>query len=261
MFAKLVQHMANRELHAPDMRFIAAGGAPVDPTVKQQVEQLFGLTLHNGYGLTEGSGICWTRIERARGDCSVGLPLPGVELRVIGQDGCDVKAGAVGELWARGPQIMKGYYRSPDLTAMVTMHGSWFNTQDLARIEADGHVFIEGRTKELIISSGFNVYPLEVENALNAHQDIVHSAVVGRSRNGNEEVVAFIELGTRTDLTRNELRAFLVDRISPYKRPCEIYVMQFLPTAPNGKVLKNRLKEFAQSGDLQAISGTIHQLN
>jgi acyl-CoA synthetase (AMP-forming)/AMP-acid ligase II len=252
MFAKLVEHARSHRVHAPRLRFIAAGGAPIDATVKVDTEALFpGLTLHNGYGLTEGSGLCWTRLEEPRDDDSVGRALPGVELEVRDKQGRPLAQGEVGELWARGPQVMKGYYRNPLLTARALRDGGWFNTEDLARIDAEGNVFIVGRTKELIISGGFNVYPLEVENALNAHPAVVHSAIVGRVAGGSEDVVAFLELAAGQRPTLADIHAFLGERISPYKRPREIYAMTALPCSPNGKVLKNRLKQMLQQGDMQ----------
>lgn len=248
MFAKLAEQGRRHPVGPLALRFIAAGGAPIDPTVKADTEAFFGLTLHNGYGLTEGSGLSWTRLEQPRSDCSVGLPLPGVEFKLLEPGGADPVPGPVGELWARGPNVMKGYYRDPALTAQVTQPGGWFNTQDLARIDADGHLHIEGRTKDLIIVSGFNVYPLEVENALNAHPGVLHSAVVGLASGGVESVIAFIEPAAGVVLTAAALQAFLAERLSPYKRPREVYLMPNLPMAPNGKVLKQQLKALAQAG-------------
>jgi acyl-CoA synthetase (AMP-forming)/AMP-acid ligase II len=251
MFAKLAEHARSHPVDAPRLRFIAAGGAPIDATVKADTEALFpGLTLHNGYGLTEGSGLCWTRLDDPRADDSVGRALPGVELKLLDAQGQPVPAGGVGELWARGPQVMKGYYRNPALTARVLRDGGWFNTEDLARIDADGNVFIVGRTKDLIISGGFNVYPLEVENALNAHPAVVHSAVVARAGASSEDVIAFVELVAAQRPALAELQAFLGERISPYKRPREIYAMAALPCSPNGKVLKNRLKQMLAQSDM-----------
>ncbi|WP_316155113.1 class I adenylate-forming enzyme family protein [Cupriavidus sp. BIC8F] len=253
MFSKLADQAHKRRVNAPALRFIAAGGAPIDPTVMADADALFGLPLHNGYGLTEGSGLCWTRLDAARTDCSVGLPLPGVEIRLLSPDGIPVADGEVGELWARGPNVMKGYYRNPALTAHIMRPGGWFNTQDLARVDQSGHVFIEGRTKDLIISSGFNVYPLEVENALNSHPGIVQSAVVPRNLGGNEEVIAFIERAEDFVLTAHELRQHLAERLSPYKRPREVYVVSQLPSSPNGKVLKHQLKGLAQTPDPEGV--------
>ncbi|GAP38006.1 class I adenylate-forming enzyme family protein [Piscinibacter sakaiensis] len=248
MFAKLVDHAGGAPLPAPALRFIAAGGAPIDATVKADTEALFGLPLHNGYGLTEGSGLCWTRLDEPRADCSVGRALPGVELALSDADGRPVADGGVGELWARGPNVMQGYYRDPSLTARVTRPGGWFNTEDLARIDADGHVHIVGRTKDLIIAGGFNVYPLEVENALNAHPAIVHSAVVAGQADGSETVVAFVELAAGEQLRLAALKAFLAARIAPYKHPRAVYVLPQLPTSPNGKVLKQPLRRVAAEG-------------
>jgi acyl-CoA synthetase (AMP-forming)/AMP-acid ligase II len=255
MFAKLAQYAHEHPVRAPALRFMAVGGAPIDPGVKAETEALFGQTLHNGYGLTEGSGLCWTRLDEHNADCAVGRPLPGVELRLLGIDGHEIASGEIGELWARGPNVMKGYYRNPEMTAQVMRSGGWFNTQDLARIGVDGRVHIEGRTKELIISSGFNVYPLEVENALNAHPAIVQSAVVGRSREGSEDVIAFVELAVGQSLGLRELQGFLAERVSPYKRPREVFAMRTLPSSPNGKILKSRLKDIAQRGLAAGMDG------
>src|SRR5207244_295004 len=134
-----------------------------------------------------------TRHEAPRTDCSVGPALPGVELRIVAPEGLDAEAGAIGELWVRGPNVMRGYYRDAAATAAALPTGGWLATGDVARIERDGAVHIEGRLKELIIRSGFNVFPVEVESVLNAHPDVSQSAVVGREVDGNEEVVAFVE--------------------------------------------------------------------
>ena len=119
--------------------------------------------------------------------------LPGVEARIRTIDGIPVGNGEVGELHVRGRNVMRGYYRAPDLTAKAIDSEGWFNTGDLARFDGDC-LYIVGRTKEMIIRSGFNVYPAEVEAVLNSHKDVVQSAVVGRAVDGNEEIVAFVQL-------------------------------------------------------------------
>ncbi|MCA3236322.1 MAG: AMP-binding protein, partial [Cupriavidus sp.] len=152
---------------------------------------------------------------------------------------------STGELWVRGPNLMKGYYKAPEQTRIAVNAEGWFNTGDLARQDADGALFIVGRTKELIIRSGFNVYPVEVEQVLNSHPGIVQSAVVGRQVEGNEEVVAFIELASDAPVTRDALLNFLRERLSPYKLPAEVRVMHPLPAAPTGKLLKGEIKKLA----------------
>ena len=233
------------------LRFLYAGGSPLDPVLKQQVESVFGMPLHNGYGMTESSPtISQTRLDSPRADTSVGTVIPGVAIRIVDAGGVDVAAGEAGELWVRGPNVMKGYYREPALTAAAMREGDdgrqWLNTGDMARQDPDGALFIVGRTKELIIRSGFNVYPLEVETVLNAHPGVAQSAVVGRpAAGGNEEVVAFVEAAPAHAASIEELRSYLATRLSPYKCPSRIVIMAALPAAATGKILKGRLKALA----------------
>jgi acyl-CoA synthetase (AMP-forming)/AMP-acid ligase II len=142
---------------------------------------------------------------------------------------------------------MLGYYRAPELTAQVVGPDGWFNTGDLARADADGNLFIAGRTKELIIRSGFNVYPVEVEGVLTQHPDVRQCAVVGRAVPGNEEVVAFVELREGAAATAGTLATFAAERLAPYKQPAEIVVLPALPASSTGKVLKSVLRERAQT--------------
>jgi long-chain acyl-CoA synthetase len=244
----LAQAHAGRTLSARTLRFIYAGGSPLDPTLKREVEHLFGQPLHNGYGMTESSPtISQTRREAPRQDTSVGPAIPGIDVRIVDSAGRDVAAGEPGELWVRGPNVMKGYYREPVLTAQALLPGGWLNTGDIAQQADDGALFIVGRTKELIIRSGFNVYPVEVETALNSHPSVIQSAVVGRTvADGNEEVVAFVELDPARAVAIDELHTYLAKILSPYKCPAEIVAMQALPAAATGKILKGRLKQQAQ---------------
>ena len=169
-------------------------------------------------------------------------------MRTVDGEGRDVAIGELGELWVRGPNVMQGYYRDAELTARVIIDG-WLNTGDIARIDPDGAMFIVGRTKELIIRSGFNVYPVEVEAVLNSHKSVSQSAVVGRTVTDNEEVVAFVELKPGQQATSAEILAFVSGQLSPYKRPCEIIIMSALPAAATGKILKKKLKEIAQQSE------------
>ena len=220
---------------ASRLRFAYAGGSPLDPTLKRDVERLLGVPLHNGYGLTEAAPtVSQTRLDAPRADTSVGHPIPGVEVRVDGTDG---------KLFVRGPNVMLGYYRDPAGTAAVLDADGWLDTGDLARQGPDGALFIDGRGKELIIRSGFKVYPLEVETVLNAHPAVTQSAVVGRAlQGGNEQVVAFVQPAAGRALTADELLDWAGARLAPYKRPARIVFMDSLPAAASGKVLKHRLR-------------------
>ncbi|MDY7577090.1 AMP-binding protein [Herbaspirillum sp. RTI4] len=250
MYARLLEmpRQSGERIKAPALRFIYAGGSALDPALKAAVEQLFGKPLHNGYGMTESSPtISSTRMDAPRTDASAGMVAPGVEIRLVDSHDQEVSPGEPGELWVRGPNVMKGYYREPALTAGVMREGGWLNTGDVARLESDGALFIVGRTKELIIRSGFNVYPAEVEAALNAHPAVTQSAVVGRRvADGNEEVVAFIEVHPSRTVTVAELQAYLATLLSPYKCPSIITILPVLPAAATGKILKGELKNLAQ---------------
>jgi long-chain acyl-CoA synthetase len=256
MYAKLLESLpvATAPLDVPQLRTSFAGGSPLDPALKAQTERVLGVTLHNGYGLTEASPtVSHTRLDAPRADCAVGPPLPGVEIRIV-DGGGEVAAGEPGTLHVRGPNVMRGYYRNPELTARAIDADGWLDTGDIARQDAGGALFIVGRAKELIIRSGFNVYPAEVEALLNAHPQVVHSAVVGRPVPGNEEVVAFVELAPGKTVAPAELARYLADQLAPYKRPAEIVVVPSLPVAANGKILKHRLAELAQRAPPDALT-------
>ena len=241
MFALMAEYAGRKGLTAiaaPRLRIISSSGAPLDPEIKRIAERLFDLPLHNGYGITECSPtIAQIRPELPRDDCSVGPPLPGVETQLRGAQTAD----AVGELWVRGPNVMKGYYADAASTAAVLTSDGWFNTQDLARFE-DGNLFIVGRTRDLIIRFGFNVYPAEIEAVFNAHPSVRHSAVVARpAENGNEDIVAFVELKPGESIGSDELRKHATAQLVSYKQPSEVIILASLPTTAGGKILKRDL--------------------
>jgi acyl-CoA synthetase (AMP-forming)/AMP-acid ligase II len=249
MLEKLDDKVGNTGEPLPTtLRFAYAGGSPLDPGLKRRVENALGVPLHNGYGLTEAAPtVSQTRLDAPRADTSVGTAIPGVELRIVGKDGVGLAPGQAGELWVRGPNVMQGYYRAPEQTLDAIKPGGWLNTGDMARQDPDGALFIVGRTRELIIRSGFNVFPLEVETVLNAHPAVTQSAVVGRQlADGNEEVVAFVQPATRARVDADALRAWAAERLAPYKRPSRIVLMEALPAAATGKVLKHVLKAQAE---------------
>lgn len=232
-----------KQLDPGSLRLIAVAGAPLDLDLKSRVEREFGLPLSNGYGITECSpGISGVRFDAPRADQAVGTLLPGIEARVRTIDGIPLAKGEIGELHVRGRNVMRGYYRAPDLTAKVIDSEGWFNTGDLARFEGDC-LYIVGRTKEMIIRSGFNVYPAEVEAVLSSHEAVVQCAVVGRAVDGNEEVVAFVQLMPGSPVKPADLMAFINPQLTSYKRPSEIVVLDALPATSTGKILKHKLAE------------------
>jgi long-chain acyl-CoA synthetase len=243
-FTQFLQYAKLRGIESlkfPALRIISSSGAQLHASTKFAIESLFGLPLHNGYGVTECSPtIAQTRVESPRSDTSIGPPFPGVEIKLIGLDRKPVPAGEAGELWVRGPNIMKGYYRAPEETAAVIDSEGWFNTRDLARME-DGNLFIVGRTKDLIVHRGFNVYPAEVEAVLNAHPAVVQSAVIGRSAEGDEEVVAFVQPLPGSSLTPADLADYAAQHLASYKHPSQIFLVSAMTVTPTGKIVKAEL--------------------
>lgn len=237
-----------KSLRFPGLCIISSSGAPLQPELKAHVESLFGMVLYNGYGVTECSpNISQAVVGERRNDTSVGKVLPGVEVQLVGPDQKPVPDGEVGELWVRGPNVMKGYYHAQEETAAAVNPEGWFNTRDLARLE-NGYLFIVGRTKELIIRFGENVYPAEVEAVLNAHPAVVRSAVIGRTvegTQGGEEVIAYVQLLPSSPTSETDLVQHAAQHLAPYKRPSLILLVPSMPLTPTGKVIKGELTRLA----------------
>lgn len=245
-FSQLLDYAKLRGLSAlpfPALRIISSSGAPLHADLKAKVEQMFALPLHNGYGVTECSPtIAQANVDVRRTDTSVGEILPGTHVMLVEPGTNRPTNDDIGELWVRGPHVMKGYYRAAEETARAVNADGWFNTRDLARLEGR-NLFIVGRTKELIVRFGFNVYPAEVEAVLNTHEQVVRSAVIGRTveGKGGEEVIAFVQVAQHSSLSANDIARFAAQHLAPYKQPTHIFVLPELPLTPTGKVAKNEL--------------------
>ncbi|MBV5294453.1 MAG: acyl--CoA ligase [Curvibacter lanceolatus] len=231
---------------APALRYVYTGAAPLDLPLKNAVQDRFGQPLHHGYGLSEYAGAaCLVRRGQWREDTAAGVPVEGAQCRIVDDTGRELPQGERGEIWLRGVGLMPGYFRDPVATAQVMREGGWYATGDLGRIGPDGALHVVGRLKEMIIRSGFNVYPGEVENVLNQHPRVQRSAVVGRKEaDGNETVLAFVEtVGGQPlgEADQASLQALLHDQLAPYKRPASITALEALPMTHSGKVLKRAL--------------------
>jgi long-chain acyl-CoA synthetase len=250
MYAKLLAHIrqTGAKIDGHHLRFTSAGGAPLDPAIKKNTEELFGQPLHNGYGMTEASpSMAMTRVDFPRHDCSVGQALPFVELIVVDSDGRKLPQGETGDVWCRGPGVMKGYYRASELTKAAITPDGWLITGDVGRFDEDESLHIVGRSKELIIHSGFNVFPPEVEGVLSGHPKVVQAAVVGApGADGNEEVIAYLQVMPDDPPSVDDLVSHCVSRLAPYKRPSRFILCETLPATPTGKILKHRLAALAK---------------
>ena len=218
--------------------------------LKREVEAAFGVPLHHGYGLSEYAGaVCLGRLNEVRDDTGAGYPVDGAELRIVDFDGQDVAAGERGEIWLRGVGLTPGYFRDPDATAQVMRAGGWYASGDLGYRGTDGALFVVGRIKEMIIRSGFNVYPGEVEAVLLEYPGIQRAAVIGQNTSdGNEEILAFVETVSGIPLDIIGLQAYLVDHLAPYKRPARVIPVDTFPMTLTGKVLKRNLLKLHSSG-------------
>lgn len=245
LYTRMLEHIAD---HGIDMtharlRVAASGGAPLDPKLKARVQEVMHVTVSNGYGATEFVPVTRVPIGMEAASNVVGLPAPGVELRIVDEEGKDVPSGQSGEIWAKGPFCMKGYFRNPEETAKVLQPGGWLATGDLGEIQQSGMLAIVGRKKEIIIRSGFNVYPTDVEAALTAHDSVMEAAVVGRPVEGNEEIVAFVTAAPGQSVDSEALRSFARESLTDYKVPSEIIVIEAMPIGPTGKIQKALLKD------------------
>lgn len=248
MFTRLLAWLDSQGIDhpaAPDLRYVYTGAAPLDLSVKKAIEARFGQPLHHGYGLSEYAGaLTLCRRGEWRDDTSAGYLVEGAELRIIGPQGQDLPAGETGEIWMRGVGLMPGYFRDPEITDQVMKPGGWYASGDLGRQDADGALQVVGRLKEMIIRSGFNVYPGEVEAVFLAWPGVQRAAVAGRkTADGNEDILAFIEPKPGAQLDLDALKAHAHEHLSPYKRPSVVALVPEMPMTLSGKVLKRELVE------------------
>ncbi|RMI30504.1 long-chain-fatty-acid--CoA ligase [Nocardia stercoris] len=246
-----VPTMWNAMLHAAgdygpedftSLRLAASGGASLPAEVVRAFSQRFGCTILEGYGLTESSGAAtYNPLDREQRIGSVGTALPGTSIAARDPNGEALPTDTVGELYIRGPSIMKGYWNRPEATAADLADG-WLRTGDLGKVDADGYVYIVDRVKDLIIRGGYNIYPREVEEVLYEHPDIVEVAVIGiPDDHYGEEVGAVVATAPGANLDPAELRAWAKARLSAYKVPHRFAFTDQLPKGATGKVLKRSL--------------------
>jgi long-chain acyl-CoA synthetase len=235
-------HEAGADLAS--LRWCVSGGAPMPAEVMAEFEVRFGVTLLEGYGLSETSPVAsFTVPDRPRTPGSIGYPVPGVELALLADDGAFVTTpGERGEICVRGNNVMKGYWRNPEATAAAIVDG-WFRTGDIGVVDSHGAYRIVDRKKDLILRGGYNVYPREVEEVLYRHPAVAQAAVVGipHLRYG-EDVKAVVTLKPSATTTPEEIVAWAKAHLASYKRPRTVEIRDSLPVGPTGKVLKTALR-------------------
>ena len=224
---------------------VISGGEPLPQVLRERFQQRFGVPLLEGYGLTETCGPITVNVPQASRPGSVGRPIPGAEARIVDDDARPLPPGQAGEVWLKGPMVMKGYFHLPEETGNVLTGDGCFKTGDIGNVDEDGYLYITGRKKELIIIAGEKASPREIEDVLMRHPAIADAAVVGKKdESRGEVVVAFVIAREGQQVNAGELRDFAREQgLAQWKVPREVRVVPDLPRSPTGKVLKRVLVE------------------
>ncbi|MGD9792323.1 MAG: AMP-binding protein [Acidimicrobiia bacterium] len=225
------------------VRLALSGGARLPVETARAFEQRFSVPIREGYGLTEAAPVVTSSVQMDPVAGTIGTVLPGVEVRLVDLDGDDVDDGEPGEIWVRGPNVFAGYWNDPDGTARVLTGDGWLRTGDVAVRSADGRLSIVDRMKDLVIVSGFNVYPAEVEAVLAGHRDVAEVAVVGVPHPlTGEAVKAFVVAEPGSNVGEDTLIEYCGERLARYKCPSKVLFVDELPKALGGKLLRRELR-------------------
>jgi long-chain acyl-CoA synthetase len=244
---QLIEHPARPSYDLSSLESVTYGGAPSAPELVRKIVETFPKSMPgNGWGMSETSATFTSHIaedyENRPDSCGPAAPIG--DLKVAGPDGETLLPGVVGELWAKGPQVVKGYWNKPEATA-ETFRDGWVKTGDLARIDEEGFCFIIDRAKDMLIRGGENIYCIEVENVLYDHPAVMDAALVGvPHRTLGEEPGAVVTLKPGAKASEAELRAFVAERLAAFKVPVKVvFWPETLPRNANGKILKSELKK------------------
>jgi len=262
-FISGVNTLFNALLHTPGfesidfsaLRVTFAGGMAVQPVVAERWRKVTGTSLTQGWGLTETSPVVTANIIGQEFNGSVGLPLPSTDVSIRDDGGKELPVNGVGEICVFGPQVMRGYWNRPDETEKV-MFGDWLRTGDIGRMDEKGFVYIEDRKKDMILVSGFNVYPNEVESVAAEHPGVLEVAAVAQPDENSGEVVALFVVKKDPNLTAEQLIAHCRKELTGYKVPKHIYFRSELPKTNVGKILRRALRDELRNASAAAGAAT-----
>lgn len=244
LFVALMDHPEFVDIDFSKLKSTTSGGTALVKATAERWESTTGSQIGEGYGMTECSPVvCTSPYDGLAQIGKVGLPVPGTALKVVDEDGNELGLGQRGELCVKGPQVMKGYWRRDDATAEAFDTGGWLRTGDIAVINEDGFISIVDRKKDLIIVSGFNVYPNEIEDVVTAHSKVAHAAVIGVADERSGEAVKLFVVPNTPDLTIDELKRYCKDNFTGYKIPKYYIIRESLPMTPVGKILRRELRD------------------
>jgi long-chain acyl-CoA synthetase len=243
MYAAMLHHPDRDKFDTSSLELCVSGGAAMPVEILRGFEEAFGCKVLEGYGMSETCAIAsFNRPDMERKPGSIGIPVPGVEMKVVDEDDNELPQGEVGEIVIRGPVVMSGYWNREDATAETIDSGGWLHSGDMAHVDEDGYFFIVDRKKDMIIRGGFNVYPREVEEVLYEHPAVAEAAVVGMPHESlGEEVGAAVALKDGQEVSAEELRDYVKQRVAAYKYPRRVWFADELPKGPTGKILKREI--------------------
>ncbi|MDM3870167.1 AMP-binding protein [Porticoccus sp. W117] len=241
LFAGLMRHKDFPKVDCSALKLTISGGMALTDVVAEQWQQMTGCTITEGYGLTETSPVVSVNIPGHEVLGTIGVAVPGTEVRIV-SEGMDQPLNEGGELWVRGPQVMRGYWNSPEETAECLDGEGWLRTGDIASVDDNGLLRILDRMKDMIIVSGFNVYPNEIENVLNSHPDVQESAAIGIPDDDSGEAIKVFAVITDPELTADKLKDWCREQLTGYKVPQQFEFCEDLPKSNVGKVLRAKLR-------------------
>ena len=225
------------------VRLATSGASRLDPQIARTIKDRFGIDVIEGYGLTEASPVVTSGTGLAAPEGSIGVPLPGLEVRLVDADGQDALVGDPGELWVRGPNVFAGYWNDPEATRRTVDAEGWLHTGDVAVVDDDGFLYLVDRIKDLIIVSGFNVYPAEVEDVISAHPAVEAVAVVGVAHpHSGEAVKAYVVVREGVHVEEDDVISHCERHLARYKCPQKVMFVDDLPHGATGKVVRAALR-------------------
>ncbi len=244
LFAALLNTPGFADLDFTSLRLTVGGGMAVQEAVARQWKEVTGTTIIQGYGLTETSpSAIVVPLQNEAFTGTIGLPIPSTEVRICDDDGDDVPLGDLGEICIRGPQVMEGYWQKPDETALVMLPDGWLRTGDIGRMDEGGFVYIEDRKKDMILVSGFNVYPNEIEGVVVEMDGVLEAAAIGIPNERSGETVKLYVVKNDKSVTADDIMRYCRENLTGYKVPKEIEFRDDLPKTNVGKILRRALRE------------------
>ena len=246
LFNALVNDKGFKELDFSELKVAVGGGMAVQKSVAEKWEELTKVRLAEGYGMTESSPVVTVNaLDGTAKIGSIGIPVPSTDVRIVDNNGNEVGPDAIGELQVKGPQVMKGYYNQPEETAKTIIDG-WLCTGDMAKMDKDGYFSIVDRKKEMILVSGFNVYPNEIEDVISNHPKVLEVGAIGIPDEKSGEVVKIYVVKKDKSLKEDELIQYARENLTGYKVPKKITFIKELPKTNVGKILRRKLKEMEE---------------